>query len=346
MLIIKRSKQERGILLYFSGRRILVIGGTGTIGRSIVQSIMKDNPQVIKIFSRDEFKQHQLQNEVGESDRFRFIIGDIRDYNSIYTAMQDIDYVFHLAAMKHVNLCEHNPYEAVKTNIHGTNNVIHAAIAQNVKKVVFTSSDKSISPPNTYGATKLIGEKMISAAEYNKSEEQTVFSSVRFGNVMGSRGSVIPLFKNSILENKKITLTDRNMTRFMMSLQQATKLTVEALKESKGGEIFVLKMPVIQLGDLADILIEETCKKHQISKDEIRIEVMGLRPGERTFEELMTYDESKKAWELQDVYIIPGIRKPSMDHATKCSPGTYRSAGQDPLHINKLRDLIMEEGLI
>ncbi|WP_249872156.1 SDR family NAD(P)-dependent oxidoreductase [Oceanobacillus saliphilus] len=333
--------------MYFSGKKLLVIGGTGTIGKSIVHSIIKENPKVIRIFSRDEYKQHQLQNELGKNDKLRFIIGDIRDYDSLFAAMQDIDYVFHLAAMKHVDSCEYNPYEAVRTNVHGTKNVIKAAISQNAKKVIFTSSDKAISPTNTYGATKLIAERLISSAEYSKAEGQTIFASVRFGNVMGSRGSVIPLFKEQVLKDKKITVTDKSMTRFMMSLSQATHLTIKALKEAKGGEVFVLKMPVVQLGDLADIIIEETCKKYSLKREEIDVEVMGLRPGEKMFEELMTYDESEVAWELSDMYIISGNSnmKVIYSNAKKATPGTYSSTGQPPLKVKELRVLLKETDL-
>ncbi|WP_430788242.1 polysaccharide biosynthesis protein [Virgibacillus flavescens] len=309
---------------------------------------MEENPQVIRIFGRDEFKQHQLQNELGNNDKIRSIIGDIRDYDSLFAAMQDIDYVFHLAAMKHVALCENNPYEAVKTNVQGTNNVIQAAIAQQVKKVIFTSSDKAISPTNTYGATKLIAERLISSAESNKAEGQTIFVSVRFGNVMGSRGSVMPLFAEQIIKNKKITVTDSDMTRFMMTLKQATQLTIKALKEANGGEVFVLKMPVINLGDLAAVLIEETCKKHNMKSDEIEIEVMGLRPGEKMYEELMTHDESRVAYELPEMYIIPrsSTRDVGYTNAIKATPGTYSSMSQEPLGVSKLRILLKEADLI
>lgn len=325
----------------FKGKRILITGGTGTIGKSIVQAVLKENPQVIKIFSRDEYKQHVLQNELTNNKKIEFIIGDIRDYDGVYAAMHNIDYVFHLAAMKHVHFCEHNPYEAVKTNVQGTNNIIKAAISQNVKKVVFTSSDKAISPTNTYGATKLIAERLISSTE---AKGNTKFASVRFGNVMGSRGSVIPFFKQQILENKKITVTDMNMTRFMMSLDQATNLTIKALKEAQGGEVFVLKMPVIKLKDLTNILIEETCKYHKLKPEEIDIEVIGLRPGEKLYEELMTLDESKTAWELSDMYIISGNTNTNVlySNAKQANIGTYSSMSQEPLNINELRKLLKE----
>ncbi|MFD1446462.1 SDR family NAD(P)-dependent oxidoreductase [Oceanobacillus profundus] len=332
----------------FKGKKILIIGGTGTIGKSIVQAVMKDDPQVIKIFSRDEYKQYLLQNELGNTDIVRFIIGDIRDYDSLFSAMHNTDYVFHLAAMKHVDTCEYNPLEGVKTNVLGTNNVIKAAISQNVKKVVFTSSDKANSPTNTYGATKLIAERLISSAQSDNEKGKTIFASVRFGNVMGSSGSVIPLFKEQVMKNKKITLTDKNMTRFMMSLNQATQLTIKSMKEAKGGEVFVLKMPVIKLGDLVDIIVEEMCEKYKINNEEIDIEIIGLRPGEKMYEELMTYDESREAWELPDMYVIPGKSNMEYIHsnAKKLNPGNYSSLSQEPLGINKVRALLEDEKLI
>lgn len=334
--------------MYFKGKRILVIGGTGTIGKKIVQAILKENPKIIRIISREEYKQYLFENELGKSDKIHFIIGDIRDYDRVFTSMQNIDYVFHLAAMKHVDICENNPYEAVRTNVHGSNNVIKAALSQNVKKVVFTSSDKAISPTNTYGATKLIGEKLILATENNKSEGQTIFASVRFGNVMGSRGSVIPLFQKRIVSDKKITVTDNDITRFMMTVTQATELTIKALKEAKGGEVFVLKMPVIHLGTLVEVIIEESCKKYQLKKEEIDIEVIGLKPGEKMYEELMTYDESKIAWELPDMYVLSGnssiIEK--IKEGKKAIIGTYSSLGQEPLNNNKVRSLLKEASLI
>ncbi|WP_085992734.1 SDR family NAD(P)-dependent oxidoreductase [Oceanobacillus senegalensis] len=332
--------------MYFKNRNILVIGGTGTIGKCIVKHLLKENPKVIKIFSRDEYKQQQLKDELGDRKNLRFIIGDVRDYDCLFKAMREVDFVFHLAAMKQVDTCEYNPYEAVKTNVQGTHNVIEAAIDQNVRKVVFTSSDKAISPTNTYGSTKLLGERLISATEYNRTEDQTVFASVRFGNVMGSRGSVIPLFKEQIKKNKRVTVTDKNMTRFMMTLTQATQLTINALKDAKGGEIFVLKMPVINIGDLADILIEETCKKYHIKSKEVVKEVIGLRPGEKMYEELMTVDEARLAWELPDMYVLPGTETRSYRNAKKASTRTYSSMDESPLNRNELRLLLKKAGLI
>ncbi|MBD1381919.1 SDR family NAD(P)-dependent oxidoreductase [Metabacillus arenae] len=334
--------------MFFKDKKILIIGGTGTIGQSLLNHILLDQPQVVRIFSRDEYKQYQLQNNLGNRKDLRFLIGDVRDYDRVFSAMQDIDYVFHVAAMKHVPACEYNPYEAVQTNINGTYNVIKAAIAQGVSKVVFTSSDKAISPTNTYGATKLTAERLISAGQYSKGREKTTFASVRFGNVMGSRGSVIPLFIKQIQDNKRITVTDLKMTRFMMTLRQATTLTIKALQQSKGGEVFVLKMPVIRLDDLVAVVIEEACKKYKLIGDEITIEEIGLRQGEKMYEELMTYDESMLAWELSDMYIIPGVhgRQETYSNATKPKYGTYSSESQSPISIEMLRELILGEHLI
>lgn len=289
---------------WFTGQKVLLMGGTGTIGQSLLKHILLDNPEVVRVFSRDEYKQFLLQQEYKEYTNVRYLIGDVRDYNRVERAMQDIDYVFHTAAMKHVPACEYNPFEAVQTNILGTQNVIQAALACNVKKVVFTSTDKAISPTNTYGASKLMAERLIAAAQYQAGSKTTMFAAVRFGNVMGSRGSVIPLFQKQIKEKNVITVTDKEMTRFMMSLVQATKLTLEAMRLSQGGEIFVLKMPVIKLADLANVVIMNTCRDLSQDPNDIKIEEIGLRPGEKMYEELMTLEESRSALETDSMFII------------------------------------------
>lgn len=313
-----------------------------------MRQLLQESPAVIRVFSRDEHKQHELHNELGPRQNLRFLIGDVRNYDRVHTAMHDVDYVFHLAAMKHVPACEYNPYEAVLTNVEGTHNVIKAALAKDVEKVVFTSTDKAISPTNTYGATKLTAERLITSAEYSKGSSRTVFASVRFGNVMGSRGSVIPLFKKQVVDKKKITVTDRRMTRFMMTLDQATNLTIQALKEAKGGEVFVLKMPIIALEDLYTLVIKEMCRKYQWKTTDIQIEEIGLRPGEKMYEELMTEEESVTAWELPGMYVIPHPIKKEQAYrsARKAKPGTYSSSGLPPITIEELYRLLKEEGLL
>jgi UDP-N-acetylglucosamine 4,6-dehydratase len=300
-------------VMQYQNAKILIIGGTGTIGYYLVKSLLEQDPAVIRIFSRDEFKQHEMQVEFTEhKKKLRYLIGDVRDFQRLLRAMEDVDYVFHLAAMKHVPFCEYNPFEAVQTNVIGTQNVILAAVQSGVKKVLFTSTDKAISPTNTYGATKLMGERLISAAEYQKGPKSTVFSSVRFGNVMGSRGSVIPLFKKQMIERGKITVTDPTMVRYMMTSAQAISLMLKANEMACGGEVFVFKMPLVKLADLMEVVIEEVSRTHHVDQP-VEIETIGLRPGEKMYEELMTRDEGEHAVEMEDMYIIPSMFN---DHPT------------------------------
>lgn len=336
---------------YFTGKKILIIGGTGTIGYGLVKEILSQNPEVIRIFSRDEYKQFIMEHDMEKLKKIRFLIGDVRDYDRVERAMHDIDIVFNLAAMKHVPSCEYNPDEAIKTNVIGMENVIKAANHYNVESVVFTSSDKAINPTNSYGATKLLAEKLVQAANYSKGNNKTKFVAVRFGNVMGSRGSVIPLFKSQIETHKKITITDPNMTRFMMSLTQAVKLIMTACEIGKGSEIFVQKMPVIKLCDLADIIIEEHCYKLKINKQSIKIEHIGLRAGERMFEELMTREESEVAYDLGDLYVVlpTSFSIDSNDFYRsypKAKIGSYNSTNAHYITREDVRSLIKGEDLI
>lgn len=326
----------------YKDKKILVIGGTGTIGCHLVKRLLKEEPQVIRIFSRDEHKQYEMAIEFSNhSDRLRFLIGDVRDQQRLGRAMEDIDYVFHLAAMKHVPSCEYNPFEAVQTNVIGTQNVIQAAIDNDVKKVLFTSTDKAISPTNTYGATKLTAERLISAAEYQKGSKATVFSSVRFGNVMGSRGSVIPLFKKQIIENGQITVTDPDMLRYMMTPSQAIELILEANAIAKGGEVFVLKMPVIRVGDLAEVLIA-ILKNKEGSSSRIKIKVIGLRLGEKLYEELMSLDEQLIVNEMDTMYVIP----PFFDKKKSVTRSVRLNLDMEPIKKDVIKNWILNENLV
>ncbi|QGH35228.1 SDR family NAD(P)-dependent oxidoreductase [Gracilibacillus salitolerans] len=321
--------------MFFKDKTILVIGGTGTIGTSVIAELLQEQPKKIKIFSRDEYKQHVVKEQFHHNNLLEFVIGDVRDEDRVEEVMTNVDYVLQLAAMKRVDTCEKNPIEAVQTNIMGTYHVMKAAIEKKVKKVVFTSSDKAIAPTNAYGATKLIGERLISAS----GESDNVFASVRFGNVMGSRGSVIPLFQEQIRTEQKITVTDPKMTRFMMTVAQATKLTINALKEAKGGEVFVLKMPVIRLGDLAEILIRK-------SDQQVTTEIIGLKAGEKMYEELMTYEESLHAWEFTDMFVIPIDEDVTYPNAIKAKTGTYSSVDEKVLSKKELYQLLTRANLI
>lgn len=286
-------------------KQILVTGGTGCIGSEIVKNLLKYKPKVVRCFSNDEDSTFRLSQEIGNRKDIRFLIGNIRDKERLLLAMEDIDLVYHAAALKHVPLCEYNPFEAIKTNVLGTQNVIEAAFEKGVEKVINISTDKAVNPINTMGATKLLAEKLIIDANDGKGKKKTVFSSVRFGNVLFSRGSVIPLFEEQIKQKKSITLTDADMTRFMMSVSDTVNLVFKSTLLAKGGEIFILKMPVVKLGDLADVVIEQYSKKYGYKKDGIKKKIIGPRSGEKMYEDLMTKEEAEISYETEDMLIIP-----------------------------------------
>ncbi|WP_099190204.1 SDR family NAD(P)-dependent oxidoreductase [Tepidibacter mesophilus] len=339
---------------YYTDKKILIIGGTGTIGKRMVKELLKQEPSVIRILSRDEYKQFIMEKEIDDINKrkLRFLIGDVRDYDRVERAMEDIDIVFNLAAMKHVPSCEYNPSEAIKTNVTGIENVIKAAIHHNIESVILTSSDKAISPTNAYGATKLLAERLIQTANYTKGKAKTKFAAVRFGNVMGSRGSVIPLFKKLILEQREILVTNHAMSRFMMTLTDAVKLTMIAGEQSIGGEIFVLKMPIIKLKDLAEVVVEEICKKYGIDIDDVNIRTIGLRAGEKMYEELMTEEESEFAYDRGDMYAVGSITcglenyEKAYSKYKKADIGKYSSHGKNPIDKEEVRRLILSEKLI
>lgn len=336
---------------YYTNKKVLIIGGTGTIGKGLVKELIKENPKVIRIFSRDEYKQFNMEQKFNNSETFRYLIGDVRDYERVERAMSDIDVVFNLAAMKHVPACEYNPTEAIKTNVEGMENVIKAAICNDVDSVVFTSSDKAINPTNTYGATKLLAEKLVQAANFSKGSAKTRFVAVRFGNVMGSRGSVIPLFKNQVKESKSVTVTDPTMTRFMMTLSQAVKLIMTSAEIAHGGEAFVLKMPIIKLQDLAEVVVEETCKKLNKSFTDLSLKSIGLRAGERKFEELMTREESEFAYDVGEMYaVIPPTYANEMEkcylNGKRAEVSSYNSSSMSVMPKEQIRKMLLEEGLI
>ncbi|MBU5355390.1 polysaccharide biosynthesis protein [Paenibacillus barcinonensis] len=331
----------------FRDKVVLVTGGTGSIGSEIVRNLLVYNPKAIRIYSRDETKQFELQQELKEYTNIRYLIGDIRDKQRLSYAMEDVDYIFHAAALKHVPACEYNPMEAVKTNVIGVQNLIEAALDNNVKKVISISTDKVVNPTNTMGATKLLSERLISAANMYKGNKPTIFACVRFGNVMGSRGSVIPLFREQIQQGLPVTVTHREMTRFMMSIPQAATLVLDAAKYSKGGEVFVLKMPILKITDLAECMIEayEQATGLQYSG---QIEEVGVRPGEKLYEELMTLDESERAVENTTMYIIPTVFDTDRPYYEGFNPAAHReySSHTAPrLHKEPLRELLQTNHL-
>jgi FlaA1/EpsC-like NDP-sugar epimerase len=298
----------------FEDQTILITGGTGSWGYELVKQLLEKKPKEIRIFSRNETNQVEMQRQFS-NHRLKFIIGDIKEKQSLITASEKVDYLFHLAALKHVPVCEDQPLEALKTNVLGTQNVIEAAIKNKVKKVVYISTDKAAYPSNFYGFTKAMGERLIIHANTLKSD--TTFVCVRGGNVLGTNGSVIHVFKDQILNKNQVGITDKKMTRFFLTIEDAIKLLFKATYDSIGGEIFVMKMPTCKILDLANVLIEASGKKN------VDIVELGIRPGEKLHEILFSEYESKTTVFYNDNYyvILPSIQIPGLrEHYTFCKP--------------------------
>jgi UDP-N-acetylglucosamine 4,6-dehydratase len=281
-----------GVVMNWSDQTIVLTGGTGSFGKKFVEIMLKEfKPKVIRIFSRDELKQYEMQKKY-DHPSLRYFIGDVRDKDRVSRAMDGATILVHSAALKHVPVCEYNPFEAIRTNIIGAENLVNAAIEHGVKHTVALSTDKAVNPTNLYGATKLCMERLFVAANSYSGSHDVRFSCVRYGNVVGSRGSVIPFFLK-LRETGKLTITDSRMTRFWITLEQGVRLVIEALENMHGGEIFVPKIPSMKVVDLARI-IGPDCK----------LEEIGIRPGEKLHEVLLTEDESRHAVEYNDKYIV------------------------------------------
>ncbi len=289
----------------FYGKTILVTGGTGSIGSEIVRQLLPYNPQKIRVFSRGEYGQHRLRQEIGSDEkRVRFIVGDIRDRKRLAMAMENIDIVFHAAALKHVDICEDNPFETVQTNILGTQNMIELARENNIEKVVAVSTDKAVNPEGILGVSKLAAEKLILNAYYYKGDKQTKFACVRFGNVLGSQGSFLPTIKRLVEEKKQVSITNPNMTRFFMTVPQSVELVLKAAHMMQSHEIFVLKMPAITIGDFVEEAVAYYEKKFGRKTGSIKKKMVGHRLGEKIHEQLLAEHEVPLALETDDMYIL------------------------------------------
>ncbi len=329
----------------FNNSNILITGGTGSFGKTFLNFLIKKKIKFKKIiiFSRDEKKQFDLRNHIN-SQRVKFVIGDIRDYNSVLDVMQNIDYVFHAAALKQVPSCEFYPLEAVKTNILGTNNILTASNRTQVKKVIFLSTDKSVQPVNAMGMSKALMEKVIIAKSRNIRKNLTLCIT-RYGNVIGSRGSVIPTFIEQIKKNKDITITDPNMTRFMMTLDEAVKLVMYAFEKGNNGDIFVKKSPAAKVDTIAKALL-----KH--FKKNIKIKIIGTRQGEKKHESLLSKEERLISKNLTNFFKVNLINA-KIDYKNFFSKGKtnqnveeYKSDNTVQLNIDETLKLIRRSGVI
>jgi len=330
-------------------KKILITGGTGSLGQALTKKLLKTNIDTIRIFSRNESKQVQMESKF-QDKRLRFLIGDIRDKERLITAFEDVDIVFHAAALKHVPVIEYNPFESIKTNVVGSQNVIDAALSQNVEKVIAIGTDKAVSPLNTYGATKLLMEKLfVSANNYtNKEKHRTKFIAVRYGNVVGSSGSVIPRFIEQIKSNEKIRITDSQMTRFSITMDDALDLIINASKIGKGSEIFIPKLKAYNIMDIKSALFELL--------HETEYEIVGVRPGEKLHETLINEDEIRYTWKIKDMFMITNPHyelfndlKVEANYETiekENNLNSYSSNKVEKLTINELKIVIKNSGLL
>ena len=340
----------------FQYKRVLVTGACGTIGSQLVTMLLDKAYGVSEVIGLDnnESGLFLLEQQFLHDSRAHFFLADIRDRDKLCRKMQGVDIVFHAAAFKHVVLCERSPFEAVQTNIVGVQNIIYAACENDVEKVIFTSSDKAVNPTNVMGTSKLMGERLMTAANSSYLEGGPVFTSTRFGNVLGSSGSVIPVFHRQIAEGGPVTLTHKDMTRFIMSIEQAVTLVLDSATLAKGGGVFITKMPIIRIEDLAAVMIQELAPVYGYRPDQIEIVEIGTKPGEKLYEELMSDEETRRALELEDYFVVlPAFRGmykqityeyDNLVSDTVTNP--YNSSNEQPMSQDALRLFLLEANLL
>jgi UDP-N-acetylglucosamine 4,6-dehydratase len=323
----------------FNGKVLMITGGTGSFGNTVLKRFLSTDVREVRIFSRDEKKQEEMRLSLNHP-KLKFFIGDVRDYGSIHQAMKDVDFVFHAAALKQVPSCEFFPLEAVRTNVMGSENVMEAAIARGVKRVVMLSTDKAVYPINSMGISKAMMERVMVAKARMQSENETVLCATRYGNVMASRGSVIPLFVSQLKLGKPLTVTDPNMTRFLMSLEDSVDLVLYAFENGNQGDIFVQKAPASTVADLAQALKEMLGKSNEI-------QIIGTRHGEKLYESLVSREEMARAEDLGGHYRIPADNR-DLNYAQFYSEGEevishlddYTSHNTERLNVEKIKKLL------
>jgi UDP-glucose 4-epimerase len=325
----------------FADSVLMITGGTGSFGNAVLNRFLHTDVREIRIFSRDEKKQEDMRIEKN-NPKLKFYIGDVRNYESVHEAMHGVDYVFHAAALKQVPSCEFYPMEAVRTNVLGAENVMNAAVARGVKRVVVLSTDKAVYPVNAMGISKAMMEKLMVAKSRMRREDETVLCATRYGNVMASRGSVIPLFVNQIKENKPLTVTDPSMTRFLMSLEDSVDLVLYAFEHGRQGDIFVQKAPASKMGDLAQAIKE-------VFQSDASIKIIGTRHGEKLYESLLSREEMARAQDMARYYRIPAddrdlnYNKYFVEGETKVSAlEDYTSHNTERLDVEQVKALLMK----
>jgi len=335
-------------------KRVLVTGVCGTVGRELLRQLVELEPGEVIGLDNNESALFFMSEAYKDRGFVRLFLGDVRDRDKLMRKMRGVDVVLHTAAYKHVYLCEESPRDAIQTNILGTQNIIDAAQAAGVGRVLFTSSDKAGNPTNVMGTSKLMGERLMTAANATLRGQGQVFASTRFGNVLGSRGSVIPLFKRQIAAGGPVTLTDPGMTRFIMTIEQAVRLVMESVFLAKGGEVFVTKMPVIRIEDLAEVMIRELAPEFGFDPEDIETRVIGVKPGEKMYEELMNKEETRRTVELEKYYVVTPAFKSLYNRIEYFYPGQaagevnrpYNSEVETPMSLDDLAGYLRKSGLL
>ncbi len=339
------------------GKVILITGACGTVGQELIHQLLSGhlaNPHEVIGIDNNESGLFFIDQLYLEDTRAHFFVADIRDRDELVRRMAGVDVVFHAAALKHVILSELSPDQAVQTNIMGVQNVIAAAMAQGVETVIFTSSDKAVNPTNVMGTSKLMGERLMTAANSNKRDNGPVFAATRFGNVLGSSGSVIPIFHNQIAQGKDVTLTDPEMTRFVMSITDSVRLVIDSAELAQGGEVFITKMPVVRIKDLAEVMIDILAPGYGRDPRDVNIKVIGTKPGEKLYEELMSQEETRRSIELDRYFVVkPAFRGIYQDIGYSYENvvsdnlnNPYISSEERPASKNEIRDILEKNDLL
>jgi len=338
---------------HFKYKIIFITGAAGTVGKELTKQLLKYKPSEIRLLDNNETEIFFLMEKYKNLPSVKCFLADIRDKDRLKRITKGVDIIFHTAAFKHVILSEHHPFDVIQTNILASQNIIEAALEANVEKVIFTSSDKAVNPTNVMGASKLMCEKLTTAANTLTYGNKTIFASVRFGNVIGSRGSVVPVFIKQIKAGGPVTITDKRMTRFIMTIEEAANLVLKTSLLAKGGEVFITKMPVMRIMDLAEVMIDILAPKYGYTKKAIEIEEIGAKPGEKLYEELMTEEETRRSLELKDMFVTlpafrevynikytyPDIVKEKVDKA-------YISAKESPLTKEELKNYLIKHKIL
>ncbi len=352
----KQAIYQPGYATFFEGKVILITGSVGTVGDELIKQLLSFKPSEIRLYDNNESGLYMQVEGLKSQGSFVPILGDVRDLGKLNTVMDGVDIVFHLAAYKHVYLCEYNPFDSVRTNVIGTQNVLMAALSNKVERLLYTSTDKAVNPTNVMGTSKLLAERVVTATsmQYLNGRGGRIFTTTRFGNVIGSNGSVVPVFAQQIKRGGPVTVTDERMTRFIMTAKEAARLVIKAMAIACGGEVFVTKMPVIRIIDLAEVMIELLAPVYGYSAADIKIDYVGVRPGEKLYEELLTEEEISRVVELDDMfsilpalkdnYNVAGFQYPNLVSQRVDRP--YISKNETPLSKEGLKEYLLKNSIV